>query len=176
MNGDFLQYCGDKAEFLEQELHNAASVFECSNTNQFIQFCIDNNADLNCRNIKGKRPVDEAIKNYQRATKIFPYDDSRFIVKEKIMHAFLIKTPHIQDEKLAEILRSKSLPNDPVKHIMNYYYILNSDKLVAESVSKLTHSSSYYKKTKQEKEAFKQKTIEKANNKFNQFLLTQNVS
>src|SRR5581483_6918317 len=154
---------------LSEELKKAVFVYESSRLNDFINYCIEEGADLNRRYpIDCKRVVDIAQEEYLKATRNSCWDSDYFINKEKIMHAFMDKTEYIKDKEVVKIFLSH-FPKDIIGRVLHYYHAVNVDYLVAKNVI-AQNDNQYYAKTKQQKEQYKTEVIMQANAVMNALL------
>ena len=143
----------DKERFINEQLYCAATMHSTTDIphrssykkketaiNPFIQLCVKHGANLNRRNLDGKRAVDLAEEQYIYAIKNICPQSRPFNTKEIIFHSFLQETPYISDAKLFYIIKNSVLINlimdqqydhDIWRKIMGYYSALTIDRAVA---------------------------------------------
>ena len=114
----------ERQVFLTNELHHLAKTFEINvnyGSHSFIQFCLDQGADINHRNYKKQRPLDVSEEVYKCVEGHLPYDNKAVLVKQNIYYNFLKKTPYCYDAEIRHRLEENGLKSDPIKKIMGYY-------------------------------------------------------
>jgi len=162
-------------EFINSELQSAASMlFNDSDVyksiyigasplnlncfTDYINFCLANGGDLTQRNKDKKLPLDYAREQYEGSFKYMSVNSTQFWIKENIYHIFLSKTPCIQEKELCSLLLDNNIPRDCVSLIMNYNFINNIDRYIAEAVNK---QDNYYCNNWSKKKEIKKGIISK---------------
>jgi hypothetical protein len=117
-----------RKKFFQAQLYCAATVYECNTLNDFIEFCVNNGADIaKIDEQKKKRPIDKALSSYRNALKHSEWNSDHCIAKEKIWHTFLSKTsPALSNEALTNWYDQAGFSPAMKQHAIGYHG--NNDK------------------------------------------------
>ena len=94
---------------------------------KFIQFCVENGANLQKKNKQGKRPVDSVYDVYSQLQKLVPANDPTLNVKEQILHALLFET-HSAPEENKEYGLERMIAFRVINNPQSYNYSWNKQQ------------------------------------------------
>ncbi len=134
----------------------------------YIDFCLDNGGSLTQRDEKKKIPLDYARERYENSFGNIAFSSTQFIIKEKIYHTFLSKTPYIEEKELKFLFFKNGLVLDCIKHIMYYYNFINNERYIAKAVE---NEKKYYDESWAKKTKFKEEIIKKKNEELKKLLV-----
>jgi len=141
-----------------KSIYIGASPLNLNCFTDYINFCLANGGDLTKRDKNKKLPLDYAHEQYDGSFKYMSVNSTQFWIKENIYHIFLSKTPCIQEKELCSLLLDNNIPRDCVSLIMNYNFINNIDRYIAEAVNK---QDNYYCNNWSKKKEIKKGIISK---------------
>ena len=127
------------------QLHLCAKIHIIWDKNfpQYLSFLMDHGLNIQSRNNSGKRPVDNACEEYNRLYNQHKMENSELtktnvINQEQIMHTFLLfaaqRTRYVLFKEIMnlESLKDQQLPKELVTYILQIYYVLNIETVIAK--------------------------------------------